>query len=166
MANQISRSFQQIWKGMDHERRVQAATAFYSKENVSEQRRLAGVIAMKLNLRPQKAAKLPAEKAGGYLASILSVDEPTAALLVRSYLFGCQQPMLLMFLDDLKVPHKDGVIGDGVTEVPTADALQSAVVHIRGSFASEDVNIYLSALAVSDTGTWKNLPEALGQEQK
>src|ERR1700690_2631671 len=100
MSNQIGRTFQQIWKQMDIGRRRQAATAFFtSAETAGEQRRVAGLIAMKLNLRPQKAAKLPAEKAAGYLSGIESIDEPLAALLIRTYLFAHQQSMLVMFLD-------------------------------------------------------------------
>jgi hypothetical protein len=106
---------------MDHERRRQAATAFFtSMETASEQRRVAGLIATRLNLRPQKAAKLPTDKAAAYLSSIESVDESLAALLIRTYLLARQEPMLVMFLEELKIPHQSGVIPDGNTAVPTA----------------------------------------------
>jgi hypothetical protein len=162
MANQMGRTFQQIWKQMDHGRRRQAAEAFFtSAETAGEKRSITGLIAMKMKLRPQTAAKLPPERAAGYLSTIESLDEPLAALLVRSYLFTHQTPMLAMFLDELHITHKDGVIPDDNTIVPTAEALQEAAGKIRAAFAPEDVQLYLSALSASDAVTWANLGAAL-----
>jgi hypothetical protein len=165
MSNQAQNTFQQIWKQMDNGRRRQAGTAFFTNaETAGEQRRISGFIAMKLNLRPQKAAKLPPEKAAAYLSNIESIEEPLAALLVRSYLFTHQTPMLVRFLDELQMPHKDGVIPDDNTVVPTADALRAATGRIRTEFPTEDVQLYLSALAASDAATWANLGAALAEE--
>ncbi len=165
MSGQIARTFQQIWKQMDNGRRRQAAAAFFtSVETAGEQRQVAALIAKKLNLRPQKAAKLPPEKAAGYLSAIESLEEPMAALLIRSYLFAQQTPMLAMFLDELQIPHENGVIPDGNTAVPSADALRAATARISAEFAAEDVQLYLSALAASDAVTWANLGEVLASE--
>ena len=135
MSNQTGRTFQQIWKRMDRERRRQVAAAFFSStESAGEQRRAAGLIATKLNLRPQKAAKLPAEKAAAYLSAIESIDDQLAALLVRTYLFARQKPMLVMFLDELPIPHQDGVIPDDSTmfRVPT-HSVQPSIVSVPHS---------------------------------
>ena len=149
---------------MDHERRRQATTAFYaSSETAGEQRRAAALIATKLNLRPQKAAKLPQDKAANYLAAIESPDEPLAALLVRTYLFARQRALLVMFLDELKIPHQNGVIAEGNTTVPTVEMLRAALERIQAAFAPEEVQIYLSALAASDAAVWVNLEAALGE---
>lgn len=154
----VQQTFQQIWQQMNLGRRRQAATAFFADSETEGQRRsVAGVIAKKLNLRPQKAAKLPGDKAAAYLASIESLDEPLAAWLIRSYLFAHQQAMLLMFLDELKIPHQNGVIHEGNTAVPKADELRAAVERIRGAFIAEDVQLYLSALLASGDATWTNL---------
>jgi hypothetical protein len=154
----VQQTFQQIWKQMDLGRRRQAATAFFADSETEGQRRgVVGFIAKKLNLRPQKAAKFPADKAAAYLASIESLDEPLAAWLIRSYLFASQQAMLLMFLDELKIPHQNGVIPEGNTAVPTVDELRAAVERIRGAFLAEDVQLYLSALIASGDATWTNL---------
>lgn len=166
MSNQIGRTFQQIWKQMDHGRRRQAATAFFTRPETSGERRtVAGLIAMKLNLRPQKAAKLPAEKAAAYLSGIESVDEPLAALLIRTYLFAHQQSMLVTFLDELHIPHKNGVIPDDSVAAPDAGALRAAADRIRNTFPVEDVQLYLSALLASDAVTWASLGAALTGEQ-
>jgi hypothetical protein len=124
-----------------------------------------GVIAMKFNLRPQKAAKLPAEKAAAYLSAIGSIDEPLAALLVRTYLFAHQQPMLIMFLDELQIPHQNGVIPDDSTVAPGVDALRAAVNRIGAAFPAEDVQLYLSALLVSEGATWTNLRAVITDER-
>jgi len=157
-----SNTFPQIWKRMDQERRRQAATALLnSAETAGEQRQIAGLIAKKLNLRPQKAAKLPPEKASAYLSTIGEVDDFLAASLVRSYLFAHQKPMLVMFLEELKIPHQDGLIPEGNTVVPTADMLRTALERIRAAFAPEDVQLYVSALSANDAVTWANLEAAL-----
>ncbi len=166
MANETVKSFHQIWRQMDNGRRRQAATAFFnSTETMGEKKRITGFLAMKFKLRPQTAAKLPAERAGGYLASFDSLDEPLAALLIRSYLFDHQQPMLEMFLDTVQMPHEKGVIAEGNTIVPAAEALRAGIEKIRAAFPAEDVDLYLSALSASDAETWANLPEALGEKQ-
>ncbi len=165
MSNPTGKTFQQIWKQMDNGRRRQAGVAFFtSAEGAGEQRRISGFIATKLNLRPQKAAKLPPEKAAGYLSAIESLEEPLAALLIRSYLFAHQTPMLAVFLDELQIPHENGVIPDGNTIVPSADALRAATARISADFPAEDVQIYLSALSASDAVTWANLDAALASE--
>lgn len=159
-----AKTFQQMWKQMEPARRRQIATAFFSgTESAGEQRRAAGMIAMKLKLRPQKAAKLPADKLAGYLSSIMSVDEPLAALVIRDYLFAEQRSMLVMFLDALGITHKDGVIPDGTETVPTTEALREAIAKVRAGFAPEDVDLYLSALIASDGATWANLQAALSE---
>lgn len=159
---QANKSFLQIWKQMDHARRIQAAEAFNADaDNTAERRRAAGVVAAKLNLRPQKAAKLPPERIASYLASIDALDEQLAANLIRSYLFGKQLSMLTMFLDQLHIPHKDGAIGDETVPPPDTESLRTALAQIRGAFDAIDVQIYLSALLISDTQTWANLQAAV-----
>ncbi len=158
MPKQAVKTFQHIWKQMDPGRRRQAAETFYaSGDNAGEQKRVAGVIAGRFHLRPQKAAKLPVETAAKYLASIEGLDELMAATLVRVYLFGPQESMLAMFLDELGIAHQKGVISADTVTPPSADALHSAVEKIRGAFDPADVELYLSALTTSDPVTWANL---------
>ena len=159
--NQAVKSFQQIWKQMDSTQRRQAADAFYaSKEYAGEQQRSTGVIAAKLNLRPQKAAKLPAEKLAGYLVSMVSPDEQLAGAMVRAFLFGLQEPMLTMFLEELHIQNEKGAISLEEVPPPETEALHSAVEKISAAFDLDVVDIYLSALLASDAGTWTNLAEA------
>jgi hypothetical protein len=115
------------------------------------------VLAARLHLRPQTAAKLTPEKMANYLTSIEIPDELLAATLVRAYLFTRQQPMLSLFLDTLQIPHKKGVIEQDTVAPPPAEALQAATEKIRGAFDPAEVRIYLSALLASDPDTWANL---------
>lgn len=167
MSKQAIKSFQQIWKHMDSDRRRQATEAFFaSADSASEQKRAAGVIATKYNLRPQKAAKLPAETTAKYLASIDAIDELMAATLVRTYLFTRQVPMLSSFLDELGIAHKEGVISAETVTAPSAGALRTSVEKIRSAFDPADVQIYLSALSASDPVTWANLEEATAAQSQ
>ena len=111
MSNQSDKTFQQIWKHMDRERRQQTAAAFFSStETAGEMRRISGFIAM--------------------------------------------------FLDELHIPHQNGVIADDSTAVPSADALRAAADHLRAAFPAADVQFYLSALLASDAVAWANLGAA------
>lgn len=158
MSKQEVRSFQQIWRQMDPEQRRAAAEALCAgAEYARVQQTFAGVIAAKLHMRPQKAAKLPAEKSAAYLASISDLNEQMAGAVVRAYLFARHEPMLAMFLDELQIPHKHGVISADKVTPPSADSLHAAVERIRAAFAAADVQMYLSALLASDPVAWANL---------
>jgi len=153
------RSFQQLWRQLDPTRRKQAAAALCAgRENKTEQTLATSVIATKLHLRPQKAAKLPLERKSAYLASIESMEETMAGALVRAYLFTHHRPMLTRFLDQLGIAHQDGVITARNVSPPALEPLRAAVEQIGAQFAPGEVELYLSALLASDPETWANLP--------
>ncbi len=156
-----TKTFQQVWRQMDRDHRRQAADAMcVEPEYAKEKTHAAAVLAAKLHLRPQSAARLTPEKMAGYLTSIDFPDELLAASLVRAFLFTRQQPMLSMFLDELQIAHEKGVIKADSVPPPSAEALQGAVAKIQGAFDAADVKIYIAALLASDPETWVNL-EAL-----
>ena len=107
-----------------------------------------------------------AARAAGYQSTwvvalhVLLAVNILAALLIRTYLFAHQQPMLVMFLDELHIPHQSGVISDQGSAVPDADAVRAAADRIRTAFPAEDVQLYLSALLASDAVAWANLGAA------
>lgn len=147
---------------MDSDRRRQAAEVLCAGGNfAAEQRMAAGIIAARLKLRPQKALRLPPEKMAGYLLSVGGMDEQLAGSLVRAYLFTQHQPMLAMFLDDLKIPHAKGVIGPNTAVNLEAEAVKAAVARIREQFPTADVDLYLAALVASDDVTWALLKDEL-----
>ena len=161
MSKPTVRSFQTVWKQMDREHRRQAADALCTEpEYAKERSHAAAVLAARMHLRPQFAARLSAEKMATYLTSLDSLDELLSATLVRAYLFTRQQPMLGMFLDDLQIEHKKGVIAADTVTAPAAEPLQSAVAKIRAAFDATEVQIYLEALKASDPETWVNLEES------
>lgn len=155
---------------MDLPRRRQAADALYAtKDYAGEQQRSVGMISAKLNLRPQKAAKLPPEKLAGYLVSMVTPDEQLAGALVRAFLFTSHAAMLAMFLDELNIPNDKGAISQEEVSPPEIQALKQAVEKISNAFDRTDVDIYMSALSASDPGTWVNLlaarmPDTLAEQ--
>jgi len=161
MSKPAGRTFQQMWKQMDHEQRRHAAEGFFSAtEQLTEQRAVTNIIAARLNLRPQTAAKLPPEKKANYLAGISSLDEHLVGALVRAELFSQHKQMLSMFLDELQIPHKDGAISAESVSPPSAEALKVAVEKIRTAFDPSAVDFYFAALLASDPVTWANLESA------
>lgn len=162
MSGEANITFRQVWKQMEHEARQQAAETFCTEPAYArEQTRAASLIAMKLKLRPQKAVKLPAERKASYLSSIALQDEFMAGTLLRAHLFTNHKQMLGVFLDELHIAHKDGVIKDESTPAPSEEALRGAVERIRGAFAPADVQMYLSTLLASDPHTWEKLAAVL-----
>ncbi|MGA3210732.1 MAG: hypothetical protein ABSD20_05445 [Terriglobales bacterium] len=158
MSKPAGKTFQQMWKQMDHEQRRRAAKGFFSAtEQLMEQRAVTNIIAARLNLRPQTAAKLPPEKKANYLAGISSLDEHLVGALVRAELFSQHKPMLAMFLDELQIPHKEGAISVESVPPPSAEALNAAAEKIRATFDPAAVEFYFSALLASDPVTWANL---------
>jgi len=147
---------------MDSDRRRRAAEVLCAGGNfAAEQRMAAGIIAARLKLRPQKALKLPPERMAGYLLSVGGMDEQLAGSLVRAYLFTEHQPMLAMFLDELKIPHNKGMIGSNTAVHLDAEAVKAAVAHLREQFQAADVDLYLTGLVASDDVTWALLKEEL-----
>jgi len=147
-----------MWKAMDKDRRREVALAFLgSVSDKSERKAVTGLIAAKLKFRPQFAAKLPDDKAAGYLAGLLDIDELMAGTILRAYLFGAKLPMLAMFLDSLGIDHDKGAIKADNVPPPTKEALEAAMEKLRAAFPTADVELYKEALLTSDPETWVNL---------
>ena len=147
-----------IWKLMGDDRRLLAATAFYSDEALREYHRAADTFLARLkNFRPQFIRRLPAEKRASYLAHAnLAVE--LAAQLTVSYHFAYQRPIMAAFLTSLNIPNDNGMITeDADLSPPSDDALTSAVASLRASFPAEDVEIYLQTLISQNPDTWSGL---------
>ena len=65
------------------------------------------------------------------------------------------------FLDALGIAHENGLITEEDVATPAADKLAAAVQTVRGSFPSDDVDLYLKTLATLDGETWTHLPSLI-----
>lgn len=149
-----------IWYKLAPERRLQAATTFWTDEEGLEQQVEAMVLlARHLKARPRFVQSQPVEKRSRYLASYPGMPDALAARLLVSYHLGHQRPMLKAFLDALGIAHEEGLItSDPEGPIPT-ERLRAAVAALDESFPREDVTLYLATLLSQDPETWKAIEE-------
>src|SRR5207244_3141703 len=90
----------------------------------------------------------------------VTLQELGAHLLIE-WLTKSQKPMLSQFLDDLGIPHEDGMVKEAVGAEPERERLAAAVERLRASFPPEHVRVYLSAFSAITADEWDGLPELI-----
>ena len=112
---------------MSTDRRLAAATAFWTDENAAlEQAEAIALIARQIKFRPRSVQALGVDKRAKYLAGIAQVSDLLAARLLVVYHLEYQRPMMGAFLDALGITHVDGLIEDETPKQPTPEAIQAA----------------------------------------
>jgi hypothetical protein len=151
----------QLWKALPHEKKLQAADAFWSDQEAGmEQAEAIALIAQKIKFRAKSVVAMPADKKARHLASFPNVTELVAARLLVAYHLHHQRPMMAAFLDAVGIAHENGMIADEELKAPPAEALQKAATTIAGQFPKDDVALYLSTLLWQDPETWGALSDA------
>jgi hypothetical protein len=153
-----------LWKELSAERRRQAAEAFWSEAGiVAEHAQAIGAIAQRLKFRSKSVAAMTAAKKTQYLLALPSISESVALRILVAYHIEHQRPMMAAFLDQLGIPHTNGLISGETVVPPEPDKIRAAVQTIAASFPAADVALYLSTLNWQDAETWAvlaELPEA------
>jgi hypothetical protein len=151
----------QLWKGLSHERKLEAAEAFWKDENAGlEQMEAVATIAQRIKFRPKSVTTMPIEKKARQLAALAGVSELVAARLLVAYHLDRQRPLMGSFLDALGIKHENGLIDDEDTAAPAPEKLREAATAIAAQYPREDVALYLSTLVWQDPDTWGGLTEA------
>ena len=144
-----------LWKTMSADRRVAAATAFWTDENAAlEQAEATALIARQIKFRPRSVQALPAEKKARHLAGIAQVSDLLAARLLVVYHLEFQRPMMGAFLDALGIKHEQGLIEDETPKAPTPEALTAAADTLLAAYPKADVVRYFWTLLWQDPDTW------------
>ncbi len=150
----------QLWKQMSHERRLQAADAFWRDENgFSEQGEVLAAIAQRIKFRVKSVVALPIARKAQYLLALPGVSELVAARLLVAYHIQHQRPMMGAFLDALGIAHDAGLIADESVTPPAPATLREAVRAIAAAYPAEDVALYLATLTWQDPDAWAALAE-------
>lgn len=150
-----------IWKNLPPAERSAASTAFFGEMP----RELAGAalaaLAKARHMRPQAARSLPAEAQARILATVLDPGEPLAQGLLVSLHLAERRPLLVAFLDALRLPHEDGVLKEEAESAPpaSADELRRAVGALS-SFPPSQVLTYVNTLWIQDPARWAGLEQA------
>jgi hypothetical protein len=149
-----------MWRTLPTDRRVSAATAFWSDEQAAlEQAEAVALIAGQLKFRPKSVLALSNEKKAKHLASLARVSDLLAARLLVSYHLAHQRPMMGAFLDALGIAHEEGLIKDESPKAPDAETLDRAVKTLSETYPKADVARYFWALLWQDPETWGGLKD-------
>ena len=106
-------------------------------------------VAKALKFRPHAIRKLPmAQRSRKARALLLSSNDAELAYeLSGSYLVKHHRTLITDFLDATGVAHDDGMIEDLDAGAPDGDKIGAAATELDGSFASDDVTLYLAMCA-------------------
>ena len=150
----------QLWKQLTPERKLEAATAFWTDENAAmEQAEAIATIAQRIKFRTKSVVTMPVEKKARQLAALAAVSEMVAARLLVAYHLDRQRPMMGSFLDALGIKHENGLIEDEEMGPPTPEKLREAAAAIATQYPREDVALYLTTLVWQDPETWGGLTD-------
>ena len=157
-----------LWRNLPGDLRLAAATAFWTDEQATlEQAEGVALIARQIKFRPKSVLALPVEKKAKHLAGLAQVSDLLAARLLVSYHLQHQRPMMGRFLDELGIPHEDGLINEESPTAPAPEALDKAATTLAAEFPRPDVARYFWTLLWQDPETWgglKGRPELQGSE--
>ena len=142
------------------ERRRQAAEAFWTDEQSTEQQVEAiAAIASHMKFRTKSVIALPLERKVKYLLGLPAMTDSIAARSLVAYHLEHQRPMMGAFLDALRISHEDGLISEENVTVPDEEKVRAAAGELASTYPPEDVSLYFSTLVSQDPDTWAALAE-------
>lgn len=161
-------TYPEIWKLLDEEERLKAASAFLARKAPAEfandfKRDLAAV----LKFRPETLSRLPRERLAAHLAWRLKEERLRiyAGAVLVDYLITEHVPMLSLFLDTLGIDHDKGLIdgeADPGPDPPGRDALIEAITAIAAQHPEWAVEAYLSIICIrEESDLWDAIPDAV-----
>ena len=141
----------------DPERRRLILADFWRFEDAEGRLAAQAYLAKKLHFRDVTIKKLPPEKKGELLAARM-VDpevEHFLGMALMQYHLHRARPLMAAFLDQWKVPHEDGVVGENAGEGLDAEKVRSAVGALEGQFDRADVRLYLATAGLLMGDDWR-----------
>ena len=149
-----------LWRSLPLDTRVVAASAFWTDEQAAlEQAEAIALIARQIKFRPKSVLTLPVERKAKHLAGLAQVSDLLAARLLVAYHLQHQRPMMARFLDELGIPHEDGLINEESPTAPAPETLDKAAKALAGEFPKSDVACYFWTLLWQDPETWGGLKD-------
>lgn len=146
-----------LWKHLTPEERLAASTAFWNEPPQEVVASALGAIIKARRLRPQVARTLPAPERTRILASLLDPGESVAASLLVALHLAERRKLLARFLDQLGLPHEDGILKEDETQPPTPiaeDAARAGAAALRAAFPEHQVQVYFNTLWLQDPDRW------------
>jgi hypothetical protein len=151
-----------VWSDLAPDARVAAARSVYAHpwEDDSMRAEADLAIAAKLRFRLAAVRKLPIARRIDYLAKAVRPDDGLAATLLRALHLAERKELLGAFLDEIGVPHEDGVIdSDHALDLSDRVRLRRAIERLCERFPAADVEVYLDTLLALDPVSWGPIAE-------
>jgi hypothetical protein len=145
----------QIWHSLPREKRLTAALALWEDERLARPARTAALLPW-LTARGMRLAfleQMPRPRRAQVMADG-GMPEETAAQVLLSHHLQHQRKLLARFLDELGVPHDNGLIKEALAAAPAEDVVRRAVKKMGAEFPAEDVELYLRTLIATDPDNW------------
>jgi hypothetical protein len=143
-----------LWKRLTPELRHQAARAFWSDEEATDdQVQAVMLIAQQKKFRPKFVLSLDLDRKARHLATLGSLPDAMAARVLVVYHLAEQRPMMGAFLDALGIKHEQGLIQEDEVK-PDPGKVGPAAAELAKQYPAEHVSLYLSTLLCQDPDTW------------
>lgn len=142
---------------------MKAAAAFWTASDSSEEQDEAVMtLATHLNARASYIRRLPIARRTAYLAHLPKLPRRVWSVAILAYHSACKSEMLETFLNEVKIPHNQGIFEEtNDMQVPSIEMLQHAVQALLGRYNATDVVIYLLTLSLQSPRLWSELPRIL-----
>lgn len=156
-----------IWRSLDHDRKLKAASALWSSEHVGQEEIDSAVkaIAEARRFRPHSIRSAPVAKRTAYLAASLTIPDPVASSALFAYHLDHHVPMMSRFLETLGIKHEGGRITDDEVEPQAKERLAQGIDVLLGEFDPVDVVIYLKTLVSQDPEIWAALADLIEERE-
>lgn len=143
----------EVWKALDDATRQLAAQSMYEGSSSRTEADLA--ICQALRFRESAVRKLPVQRRVAYLLKQVPIDDGFASSLLISLHVQHRAEILAGLLDELEIPHENGLIDDEYElTTPADDKLAAACEKLYERFPHEYVQTYLASLLAMDRETW------------
>jgi hypothetical protein len=160
----MSVSANRIWRQMPEETRIAASKLFWAQSKGAEKQILFASLAKAKNLREVTVRKTPIEKLAIWTAATLSLPDQMVEDLLKNYLLQDHRPVIVSFLDLLKIPHADGMIEESFDLATLSnEQVQKAAHSLLASADRTGAVLYLKYLALQG-GPWAAVEEVLAAE--
>jgi len=153
-----------LWSALDKGTQELAARALYQSARVAPTTRQEADLAIAAALRFREVAvrRLSTDRRAGYLLRAVRPTDSLASGLLLALHLEHRQALLGRFLNDLEIPHEEGMISDDFDlQPPTAEALQQACEGLFADFAEDEASVYLATLLALDDEIWGGVRETL-----
>jgi hypothetical protein len=151
----------QVFASLDPQRAVAIVRALHEKVPAIYAQAL-GAACVALRARPVYLQRQPMEKRAEAIRRALArvAADPIAAEVLAVYFLECRKPLLVEWLDQLGLPHKEGILETDAPAQPADETLREAARAFLAADDDPDRPVLLRAFAAQEAVAWPAL-EAL-----